>query len=380
MKIKILQKTASMNAGGIEKFLINVEEKINKYEFQFDYFLNSADEQFYSEKIRKLGGQIFAPKWKDNKIINILNRCIKFYKFLKVNKYDIVHINEPLLASSIYAFLAKFAGVKNIIVHSHNDHSAEKFNFIQSLLNKLARYIIIHNADYYFACSDLAAKWLFGKNVLTNEKYYKIANGIDSEKYTFNAEIRNKMRKSMNIENNFIIGHVGRFFEQKNHKFLLKIFKEFLKYEPQAILLLVGDGPLRKEIEEEIIKSKLNDKVILLGVRNDVPELLMAMNIFVFPSLYEGLPVVCIEAQASGLECLLSKNITEEVNFGRCRYLSLDESPEQWAKLIYNKKNNGNEQKRENIITNTEFDINISIKWIEKFYEKLRNKCYETKL
>lgn len=372
MKIKVLQKTASMNAGGIEKFLINVEEKINKDEFQFDYFLNTTDEQFYSEKIRKLGGRIFAPKWKDNKIINILNRCIKFYKFLKVNKYDIVHINEPLLASSVYAFLAKFAGVKNIIVHSHNDHSVEKFNFIQILLNELARYIIMHKADYYFACSYLAAKWLFGKNILRNEKYYKIANGIDSEKYTFNAEIRSKMRKSMNIENNFAIGHVGRFFEQKNHKFLLEIFKEFLKYEPQAILLLVGDGPLRKEIEEEIIKLKLNKKVRFLGIRKDVPELLMAMDIFVFPSLYEGLGIALIEAQASGLPVFCSKNVPIEAKItDEFYFVDLNLSAACWAKYIHEKNKSDTRKDNINEIINAGFDINNSIKWIEKFYEKI---------
>lgn len=374
MKIKILQKTAGMNAGGIEKFLINVEEKIDKDKFQFDYFLNQSDEQFYSEKIREYGGNIYAPEWKNNKILNVLNRLVFFYKFLKNNKYDILHINEPLWASAIYALTGKLAGVKNIIVHSHNDHSNEKFNYIEKLINKIARKINIISAEYYFACSNVAAEWLFGKKILKSKKYHKIPNAIDSKKYIFNDDIRNSIRKNLNIEDNFVVGHIGRFFEQKNHVFLIELFKEFLKLVPHAKLLLVGDGPLKNKIMELTEEYNIRDKVIFYGLSKNVPELLQAMDCFVFPSHYEGLGIAVIEAQAASLPVFCSNKVPLEAKITEeCYFIDLAKDETEWAKFIYENTQNIIRKNNKDNVINAGYDINTDINWLEELYSKQKN-------
>lgn len=369
MVCKILQKTAGMNAGGIEKLLINIQEKINKEIFEFDYYLNDNNQHFYTDKIIEYGGNIYAPETSNHRILNIFNRIIKFYKFLKYNKYDILHINEDLLASAVYVLIGKMNGIPNIIVHSHNDYSVNKINCFKQIMNWIARKIILTYGNYYFACSDVAAKFFFGKSIETNKRYFRIANGIDTKKYAYDYKICNDIREELNIKNKFVVGHVGRFFEQKNHKFLIDIFKEILTLEPEAVLLLIGDGPLKSEIMERIVNLNMIDKVKFLGVRKDVPELMMAMDVFVLPSFHEGLPVVCVEAQASGLNCVVSTSITKEVNFGLCQYLKLSDSAKDWALNILKYKNRVIEREKcINLVIKAGFDINLVIAWLEEFY------------
>lgn len=369
MKIKILQKTTGMNAGGIEKFLINVEEKIDKDKFQFDYFLNRPDEQFYSEKIEEYGGKIYAPEWKNNKISNILNRLVVFYKFLKNNKYDILHINEPLCASSIYALIGKMAGVKSIIVHSHSDHSIEKFSFLQKLMNFLSRKMNLIVENYYFACSDEAAIWLFGKEALANKNYLKIPNGIDVNKYIFSEKKQENIRKALKINNSFIVGHVGRFYEVKNHEFLVKIFKEFLKLVPHAKLLLVGDGPLKNKIMELTEEYNIRDKVIFYGLSKNVPDLLQAMDCFVFPSHYEGLGIAVIEAQAASLPVFCSNNVPLEAKITEeCYFIDLAKDETEWAKFIYENTQNIIRKNNKDKVIKAGYDINTGITQLENFY------------
>lgn len=377
MVCKILQKTPGMNAGGIEKLLINIQEKINKEMFEFDYYLNDNKQQFYTDKIKEYGGNIYAPNTGNYRIVNIVNRIIKFYKFLKDNKYDILHINEDLLASAVYVLIGKMNGIPNIVVHSHNDYSVNKINYFKQIMNWVARKIILKYGNYYFACSDVAAKYFFGKSIETNKRYFRVANGIDTKKYIYDHNIRNNMREELNIENKFVVGHVGRFFDQKNHKFLINIFKEILKKEPESVLLLIGDGPLKPEIMEQIKNLDMIDKVKFLGVRKDVPELMMAMDVFVLPSFHEGLPVVCVEAQASGLNCVISSSVTKEVNFGLCQYLALSDSVKNWALNILKYKNNIlRREECVKLVIEAGFDINLVVDWLGKFYLNIHKNKY----
>ena len=191
-------------------------------------------------------------------------------------------------------------------------------------------------------------------------------NAIDTQRYIFDSDTRERMRKEMELEDSFVIGHIGRFNYQKNHEFLIDIFNEISKKEPKARLLLVGDGNLRPEIESKITRFGISDKVIMTGVRSDVPDLLQAMDCFVFPSHYEGLPVTVVESQAAGLKCFISEAVTREVDItGRCEFLHID-NPKGWADKILScnlKKVDTYEQ-----IKAAGYDINTTAKQLQKFY------------
>lgn len=227
------------------------------------------------------------------------------------------------------------------------------------------------SATDYFACSKAAGEFYYGKEAVANGLVKVIPNAIDLEKYKFNQAIREKIRKSLNIEDKFVVGHIGRMAPPKNQKFLLQIFKKVKKERTNSILLMIGNGPLKKEIESEIKRLNLQDSVILLGVRNDVPNLLMAMDVFVLPSLSEGLGIVAMEAQASGLKCILSDKVPVETDMGGAKYISLQTYCKQWASAILNceKKHNRNSY-LSNLIKNG-YSIKESVEALQNYYIKL---------
>lgn len=196
-----------------------------------------------------------------------------------------------------------------------------------------------------------------------------IKNAIDIEKYKFNEKIRNKVRKELNIQRKFVVGHIGRMMPQKNQIFLLEVFKKVRKFEPDAVLLMIGDGPLKPKLENKIDELKLKESIVLLGIRRDVPDILMAMDIFLLPSLYEGLGVVAIEAQTTGLPCVLSDVVTREVNLGNCSFISLNETVDKWATRILDIRK-GHIRRKGMIKEAKEFgyDIRSEVQAIETLY------------
>lgn len=364
--IRVLQIGMIDFHGGIESFLINYYRNTNKEKIQFDFINISNNKLCFEDEIIALGGKIY-------KVSNYYKHPFKYIKEVKKiiqeQNYEIVHCNmnsavflHPLIAS-------KLAKAKTIISHSHNSSSDK--GLIKSLLHFINKHFIPVFANTYFACSDKAGRWFYSKRIRNSNKYYIINNAIDLDKYKFNKNIRTKKRKELKIDNDtIVIGHVGRFNKQKNHLFLLNIYNEFHKIVPNSKLFLVGSGPLLEKAIEKTKELKLTNSVYFLGQRNDISELYQAMDIFLLPSLYEGLPLVGVEAQTAGLNCAFSDVITREVMLSdKVKYLSLQKKPKEWAKEIL-KLNINN---RENI--NAEpFDIRENAKKLENIYFKLKER------
>lgn len=319
--IRILHIVSKLSINsGVMNVIMNYYQHIDRTKIQFDFLYFEERTPDFKDEIKTLGGNIFFVNKPSLK--SLIKTYKEFYDFFFFNskQYTAVHLHEIYLVHFIKHFCKKY-GIKHLITHAHSTKYSD--NPKNALRNKIMCLGLKYSATDLFACSKAAGEFYYGKEAVDRGLVKIIPNAIDLEKYKFNQEIRDKIRKSLNIENKFVIGHIGRMSPPKNQIFLLKVFADLKRLNNNAILLIIGDGPLRKQLEEEIIKLNLTDNVILLGVRNDVPNLLMAMDVFVLPSLYEGLPVVCVEAQATGLRCILSDNITKEVDCGNCEFISL---------------------------------------------------------
>lgn len=355
---RILHIIGKMSCDGAETFIMNVYRNIDRVNIQFDFVVHTKEEQFYDKEIKQLGGKIYQlPRmakhpWKYFKALD---------KILKTKQYNIIHRHTATNLIFPELIIAKKNQIKKIIVHSHNTYAAHP------ILNKLFRPIVNSLTTDKLACGQNAGKWLFGKR----ESFKVIPNGIDFKKFKYDEIVANKQRKELNIEDKFVIGHVGRFNKQKNHMFLIDIFQEICKKKENAILLLIGVGELEKDIKQKIEEKGLNSKVIFLGNRDNVNELMQAMDILIFPSLYEGLPLVLLESQASGLKSIITDTITDEVEYskGLIQRISLNKTAEEWA-------DNALEQKQINrkyyndIAMQSKFDIHNAIRDIENIYIK----------
>ena len=222
-------------------------------------------------------------------------------------------------------------------------------------------------------CSELAGRWLFGDKTYDSGQVYLLNNAINLDKFKYNEKLRKEKRKELGIsDDTLVIGHIGRFVAQKNHTFLIDIFNEVHKKNPNSLLLLVGQGPLKEEIENKVKELKLNDSVRFLGQRNDANELYQAFDVFCLPSLYEGLPVVGVEAQASGLLCILSDAMTKETKvIESTKFNSLKNNSLNWADLILNSMKNYKRNDTSGEMTENKFNIEVEEKYLEKYYSNL---------
>ena len=329
--IRVLQIVDNMNAGGIQSFIMNVYRRINRDEIQFDFLL-CKEEPLYGEEIQQLGGRIFYVPARSKGILR--NRKALRAFFINHPEFTVVHMHESSLSYIEPLIEARKSGVKKRIIHSHSTRVIGKK--IHRVLHRVNQLRIGKYATDYIACGKDAAEWMFGKSLIRN-KVEIIYNGIELTKFNYSKSIRDEVRIELKIENQFVIGHLGRFEPVKNHLFLLRVFKSVLSIEENSILLLAGTGKLIDTIKQEAIGLSIDDKVKFLGVRNDPERLYQAMDVFLLPSLYEGFPVSAIEAQANGLPCLLSDTITKEACIlPNVLMANLNDSPNKWAKMIMN--------------------------------------------
>lgn len=322
--IRILQVVPDMRPGGLETLIMNLYRNIDRNEVQFDFLVHYSKRAFYDDEIEKMGGKIYRLSFReDNNFWKYINDLNTFFK-TNGNKYKTVHGHMASLAF-IYLYFAKKYGCVMRIIHSHNTNTSRDLKGI--LKNILIKFATV-NANVYFACGIDAGKYLF-----KNKKFNIIKNGIDIEHFRYNEKIREEYRKMLGVSGNLVVGHVGRFNIQKNHMFLLDIFKDIARFNNNACLLLIGSGELENKIKEKARKSGLDKKVFFMGTRYDVAELYQAMDVFILPSLFEGLPVVSAECQAAGLPMLVSDKITTEIVMSPIiEYESLDSGSEVWAK------------------------------------------------
>ena len=358
--IRVLQILGIVANGGVEAVIMNYYRHINKTKIQFDFVVHNDADENYIREAESLGAQIYKVT-PYNK--NIFKFVFDIYRIIKVHHYQIIHCNMNAL-SGFALFAAYLANAKIRILHNHTTDSKEEKlrSFIKRMLRPFAKLF----ANQYWACSNLAAEWMYGKKAVEDNKITIINNAIDFDRFIFDKEKREKIRKEFGLENCFVIGHVGRFVKVKNHEFLLKLFYKALKRKKNARLLLIGDGKLRLQIEEKARKLAIEDKVIFLGNRNDVADLYNAMDVFVLPSLYEGLPVVGVEVQANSLPFVCSDKVTKEILLTpNIKFMSLKKSLREWCLEIL-------KLKRKLIIskeyTLKHFDINSEAKRLEKLY------------
>jgi glycosyltransferase involved in cell wall biosynthesis len=284
------------------------------------------------------------------------------------DKYSVFHFHTPTLAN-IYALkMAHRYGVSKIIVHAHNTHANKgNLQIIHDIVHKYHRNKINKYATKFYACSKPAAEWVFGGTNLNKYHVEIFLNGIDTNKFVFNETVRDKYRNELSVQDKLVIGHVGRFANQKNHLFLVDIFYEIQKINKKAILMLIGEGELKGKIVEKVDKLKLNDKVLFLGVRDDIASLMMAMDKFVFPSFHEGLGIVVIEAQAAGLESYVSDKIPKDTKITNIiNYLALNEAPSNWAEKIV-KENKIDRISSSEKVKSVGYDISETTKMYEHY-------------
>ena len=360
--IRILHIVGVMNRAGLETFIMNMYRNLNRKQFSFDFLCLIKQKGAYDDEIIDLGGEIHYAQIKQ---YGGIMRHVYNYKFLKNSlekyrdTYDVIHIhNYHAFDSYIIAKAAVDAKCKNVIVHSHST-SAEFHKGLHYLFRPFLNGLNIER----LACSQNAGKWLFGKD---NIKV--ISNGIDAKKYKYNPQVRDICREELGLKNCYVIGHVGRFEHVKNQLFLCKILPNIQKKISNVKLVFVGEGAERNDIESFCKENRLNN-VMFLGARSDVDRLYQAFDLFAFPSFFEGIPLSIIEAETSGLPCIVSTGVPNGIDFAKNVYHIELDKPEIWVDIISNfYKKDIDRSQNYNLVLMNGYDINNSCRALEQFY------------
>ena len=356
--IRILHVVNDMHRAGLETMLMNYYRNIDRTKIQFDFLTHRPKKSDYDDEILSMGGKVYyAPRLYPQ-------NYLKYFKWMKQffeehPEYKIMH--SHIDAMSYLPLLAgKKAGIPVRIAHSHNTSIDRDFKY---LLKQYFRFRIKSVANMSLACGEEAGKFLFG-----NKEFTVIPNAVESEKFYYNEGMRIKKREELALTNEFVIGHIGRMSYQKNHKFLIKIFSEVVKRDSKAVLLLIGVGEKEVEVRKQVRSLGIEKKVRFLGSRSDVSELYQAMDVFVLPSLFEGIPVVGIEAQFSDLPCIFSNKTPKEVKFNnRSQFIGLKISCQEWAERILLTKGYERNSTSSNIV-NSHYDIKKAHIILENYY------------
>ena len=353
-----------LRRGGSQAMVMSLYRVLDRENYQFDFIIFTPDHDDYYDEIIALGGKVYHfKKLNSVNMIEVRNEWNHF--FSNHPEYKILHSHVRSFAS-VYIPIARKHGVTTII-HSHSTSNGKGIKGIaKSVLELPLRY----QADYLFACSTEAGKWLFGEKAISKPNYRFIPNAISTDNFLYSREDRRIVRERYGIGNETIVGHVGGFETPKNHKFVIDCFRDFLKLKPTAKLMLVGDGTYELAIKKLCHDYCIEENVLFVGLQADVGPFLSAMDVFLFPSLWEGLPVSVVEAQVSGLKCLLSDTITRDVELSDLlTYYSLNKSSENWAKTLYNLAAEERSPASENNLANLRaFDCHETIKALEAFY------------
>ncbi len=349
--------TTPLTLDGISSMVMNYMKHFDPQKVIYDFVVWNDVRDDIKERVEKCGRKIY-------KLPNRTRSPINYYYALKTliknDYYPIVHAHGNSSTLYIEMLAAKQAGVNVRISHCHNSTCAHM------LLHRLLKWPFMHSYSHAFACSKKAGEWLF------DGPFEIVTNGIELDRFSYKKHIRDKVRNELGLSGKKVIGHIGIFNIAKNHEFLIDIFANLVKRDNSYRLVLIGEGRLKNKVRDKVRKLGLNDYLLFLGSRNDVQNLLQAIDLFVMPSRYEGLPFVLIEAQAAGLPCVVSKNITEEVNItGLLKYVSLEQPPEYWANEIEKMPNIDREMasiKACEALRNAGYDIKVEAKKLENRY------------
>lgn len=368
--VRVLHIVGSMHPGGMENFIMNLYRNIDRDRVQFDFVVHMSGDADYEQEIQRMGGKLYTlPRLTGHPIANLKG----LYRIVKDGHYKVVirHTPNALVAPQVYA--AARAGAFSIC-HSHNTTDPKK------LLHHIGKALIKHGKIGRFACSKEAGIWMFGKRECT-----VVHNAIDIDKFSFDQEKRARIRKEFSLEDRQVYGHVGNFIQSKNHPFLLSVYREIARLDDRAAFICIGAGDLKEQIQQEAEQLGIRSRVIFTGIRHDVDAFLSAMDALIFPSIFEGLPLTVIEAQAAGLPCLLSKAVDRgvEVTKGLVSWKSIDETPQAWAKKAVELAGNDDggiskardisEERRcqREVIIEAGYDIRALAKWYEDYFETI---------
>lgn len=358
--IRVLHILQRMEAGGTQALLMNLYRNIDRQKIQFDFLVVYEEKQFYDDEINELGGHIYRMSFREDlNLIKFKNDLQQFFQ--EHNNYRIVHCHAYTIG---YFCLkaAKMAGIKVRIAHSHSNLMT---NDIKKYFKKIMQKLFVLYATDLLACSEEAGKYLFHK-----KKFNVLKNAIESSKFISNLTIRERVRNELKLSHSFVVGHVGRFKPEKNHKFLIDIFGEIKKQQANSKLLLIGNNDSSEEIEKYICDNGYINDVVIMKNRKDVNDLYQAMDLFIFPSKYEGLGIVAIEAQSAGVSVLCSTGVPVDTKvtplYAR---MSLENSAKDWAlKGIELSKSKLSHKNMQKYIILSGYDINTTVKEMEDFY------------
>ncbi len=364
--IRILQVVTTLNKGGIENLLMNLYREIDRTKFQFDFLVHSLEECFFNSEVESLGGRVYPiPRFSVWRFDKQFKEYDRFFK--KHREYKIVHSHIDMSSLGVLRAACK-VGVPTRICHMHLTNAYEKKTPLSYRCKKAVFPLTSRYLTHRFACSKLTAKDAYG---VKRNDVFVLKNGVDTKKYQFNVADRDKKRKELGWNDKLVVFNVANFVPHKNHSFLIDVFSKIARQNPNAVLALAGGGCLQAQIESQVNSLGLSERVQFLGIRNDVPDLLKAADVFLFPSLYEGFPVSLIEAQVAGIPIVVSDTVTNETDVtDLLRFVSLNESQEQWAQIALeetNRKRKPRESYAE-VVKNAGFDISVSAKELTDFY------------
>lgn len=365
MKRVLVTGAAKIGKAGVATIVYKWGQYFNNQNLVYDYLMQSGlPDDCYAEAIYRKGGRIYTMEHKGG-VLTVINWV---EGIVKNNHYETIHINsDSAYIAAAYIYAARKGGIKNIFVHSHCTQIDDNRMLIRGLkiaAHKICMPYVRKNTVMYFACSEIAGEWMFGNGIEKTRKYKTIYNGVERENYLFNEETRKQYRRELGLEDCVVVGNIGRFSFQKNHNFLIDVFCDLYKENRDYRLVLVGTGELEKELKDKVKRKGIEENVLFLGQRNDVPELLSAMDILVMPSKFEGLPITMVEAQMASLPCVISENITREAKFiDEVEYLPLG-NIDLWVNSV--KKYSGIVRRNIFVPKDTSFDIHTAAHELEE--------------
>lgn len=364
--IKILHVHGGMRIGGTESVIMNWYRNIDSKTYQFDFTSTYREPQDYDNEIITRGGSIvFVPSRQE---VGILKHCVELYKAIALGSYDVVHSHDNF-HGGIVSFIAKLAGVKKIITHSHSSGDSSE-GIVKRIEKRILRILIKLFATDKVACTQVAGEYLYGKSIFSI-----INNGIDTSKFKpLPLGVINQIKIMHNLENKFIIGHIGRFTTEKNHDFIIQLIIDLKKTTDNFKVILIGDGPEKSRIEQIVVDKGLQDNIVLLGVRSDVEKWINVFDVLLLPSIYEGFPVVLVESQACGTPCFVSNTISSSVDLGLnlVKFFGINkQNIKEWSDNLLNHRieKEVNAEHIKMMLSRQSFTIEEIILRLEKIYE-----------
>ena len=359
-KARVLEIIGKRPVGGVGTVMLNYQTYVNTEKVQMDYLIFGEEKETFDEAVEALGSKVYVYPALSGSQMGRTKAYLEEFFSKHAKEYDVVHLHAPNIAFLAFPIVAKY-GIKHRIVHSHATLYAE--SKIKAIRNQILWALAKGKITDRIGCSKAAGDFLFGEETFTVLK-----NAIAYEDFLYDEGLRHEVRMRENVAEKLVIGNVGRFSQQKNQTYLVEIFAKIKELRSNSVLWLVGDGELRSEIEAKITELGLQQDVKLFGMVKNTKELYQAMDVMIMPSLFEGLPMVGVEAQASGLPCVFADTITREVDVVGCPYIALSEAKENWAKAAIEMAEKKERRSYPKELDELGFNIKLEAKRLEELY------------